>query len=271
MVFGWFKKELSDEEKTAILESVRADFEGEALSDGTLRRYCVAREWDKQKIVEMLQSHLAWRKETLPVERTPAIEKVLESGRIRLLRGGSEPVICVDFKWGRFLLDGFETQDIVKAQICVLEDALAEADAASPEGVPAQFISVSTGGPPPTQFIKDISPIFDVNYPERMKTGIIYPIPRWLKHLVDAMLIFLSKRTRDKFVLLSEEAEFVEKTGLPADKLPEDLKGGIEASKERRKKAMEDEQARNQMPKEFQDAMADADQNTQVMMSQVAC
>merc|ERR1711998_709925 len=105
----------------------------------------------------------------------------------------------------------------------VLEDVLAEADAASSEEGSAQFVSVSTGGPPPTQFLKDVSPIFDVNYPERMKSGIIYPIPRWLKYVVDALLVFVSKRTRDKFILVSEEADFVETTGLRAEDLPEDL------------------------------------------------
>jgi len=271
MFSRWFKKEPTDEEKAAVVDAVRDEFKGEALSDATIKRYCVAREWDQPKIVEMLQSHLAWRKETLPIERTPAIEKVLESGRIRVLRRGPEPVICVDFMWGRFLLDGFDAQDIVKAEISVLEDVLAEADAACPEECPAQFIAVSTGGPPPTDFIKNISPIFDVNYPERMKAGIIYPIPRWLKYLVDTLLVFLAKRTRDKFILLAEEKEFVETTGLSAEELPEDLKGGIEASKERRKKALEDEQARNQLPQEFREAMATANENTQVMISQAAC
>lgn len=271
MLSRWFGRELSAEEKTKLVESVRAQFEGEDLSDATLRRFCVAREWDEKATVEMLKEHLKWRKETLPIERSAEIDRVMESGRIRALRRGKNPIILVDFMWGQFLLDEFTEDQIIKAQFYLLEDVLAEADALCPADEPAQYIAVSTGGPPPTPFIRKISPLFDINYPERCASAIIYPIPRWMKYVADAILLILPKRTREKFLMYAEEEQLLEKTGLTADELPEDLKGGIDASRERREKAMANEKTWSQLPDEFKDAVTKADTDVQVMMSMAAC
>lgn len=287
-LFG--KTELTDAQKLEMISSVRGTLfcqaeaihgkcltkqemlEEGSLSDATLRRFCVAREWEEAQIVEMLQAHLKWRKETLPMERTPAIERVLESGRIRVLRKGKTPIMVTDFLWGEFLLDeNITAEDIIAAQICLTEEVLAEADAASAEDEPAQYIAVTTGGPPPVPFIKQIAPIFEGNYPERCCSGIIYPIPRWLSYVAWAILKLVPERTQKKFVLLSEEAEFCEKTGLSPDELPEDLKGGIEGQKVRRAEAMTDEKRLAQMPEGFKDAITNADQNVEVLLSQAAC
>lgn len=196
---------------------------------------------------------------------------MLDSGRIRILRRGKDPIVAVDFMWGQFLLDGFDEDDIINAQFFVLEDILAEADAACPEDQPASYIALSTGGPPPTAFIKKISPIFDINYPERCSKGVIYPIPRWMKYVADAILLLVPKRTRDKFIMLSDEQDLCETTGINSADLPEDLKGGIEASRARREKAMEDERTKTQLPKVYLDAVAEGGQAQVVAMSQAAC
>ena len=219
---------LTAEEKSVLVKKIGEKFEADNLSEATIGRFCVAREWKEAAIVTMLEDHTEWRRATLPIERTPAIDRVLDSGRIRVLRRGQEPLVAVDFMGGQFLCDDFNEDDIVASMCYVLEDVLAEADAASPADQPAQYIALNTGGPPPTAFIKKISPIFEVNYPERCCKGVIYPIPKWAKYIAKAILLLLPKRTRDKFIMLSEEAELCETCGLSAGDLPEDLKGGID-------------------------------------------
>jgi hypothetical protein len=165
----------------------------------------------------------------------------------------------------------FTEKQTINAQIYVLEDVLAEADAAMDDGEPAQYLSVSTGGPPPRGFVNSITPIFDINYPERLQTAIIYPIPVWLRYIANAILIIVPKRTREKFVMFSDEPDLLEKLGMTSDQLPEDLKGGIEASRIRREKALQDQARRDQMPEGFADAVAQGDQEVSVAMSQAAC
>lgn len=267
----WFGAELTDEEKSKFVETVQSKFEADTFSVATIRRFCIAREWDEAAVVAMLEEHKKWRSATLPIEKSPAIERVLESGRIRVLRRGREPVVAVDFMWGKFLLDDFNEDDIIAAQFFTLEDIIAEADAAGPEDQPAQYIAVSTGGPPPTAFIKKISPLFDVNYPERAGKGIIYPIPRWMKYVADVILLLVPKRTRDKFIMLAEEEEFLQETGMKSEELPETLKGGIDADRARRDKAAEDERTKEQLPEVYKEAIANPDMAQQVAMSQAAC
>merc|ERR1711924_162925 len=101
--------------------------------------------------------------------------------------------------------------------------------------------------------------------------AIIYPIPRWLKYVADTVLLLLPRRTREKFVMLSEEEELLEKTGMSQDELPEFLKGGLEAIKARRDQALQDKNRLAQMPEEFQEAVAQSDQDVQVLMTQAAC
>jgi len=273
MLSRLFGREKTEAEKKELIQNVRSKFEGEEeyLTDATMTRFGIAREWDEAKMVEMLTEHLKWRKETLPVQRTPAIERVLESGRIRALRRGKEPVLCVDFKWGSFLLDDFKDDDVIAAQVLLCEEVLAEADAACGPDEAAQYITVSTGGPPPMPFVKKVVPVFDINYPERTKKAIIYPIPTILAYVAWAILKFVPERTRNKFSLLSEEEDLCRESGLTPEELPEDLKGGIEASKARRDEALKDEKKLAQMPEGFKDAVTQADTQVAVSMSQAAC
>lgn len=268
----FFKKELTDEEKAQMIISLRSEFEDAVakaeLSDATLRRFCVAREWDQAAAAKMLRDHLAWREATLPIQRSDAIDRVLDSGRLRILRRGPHPIICIDFMWGGFVTDDCTIDDIIAANIFVVEDVLLEADAA---GQPAQYTIVSTGGPPSRDVQNKVSGVMEGNYPERLKTAIIYPIPRWAKFVADALLVLLPRRTREKFVLLAEEADLCETTGLSAQDLPERLKGGIDAERQRSDEAVKDPKRLAAMPDEMIDAIHSAEGGTQTMMAQVAC
>jgi hypothetical protein len=231
----------------------------------------VARDWDEQSIVEMVKEHLTWRTANLPMEVSPVISRVLESKRIQVLRRGAKPIICVDFMWGNFLLDGFEIDDIMAAMVSALEDVLAEADALCLDSGAAQYILVATGGPPPSSFVSNVSSLLDINYPERLLTALIYPIPVWMEYVAYGIFMFTSSRTREKVTMLSEESALLEHTGLSAEELPDDLKGGIEASNARREKALLDEACREQMPEEFMDAVTSGEQQVKVPMAQAAC
>jgi hypothetical protein len=266
-----FEKALTDEEQVQFIAAVRekVDVSQDKFADAHVRRFCVGSEWDETATVEQLRKHLKWREETLPIERTPAVDRVINSGRITVLRRGKEPIFLVDFMWGRFLLDDFKETDIYKAQILLAEEMLAEADALCPEDEPAQWIAISTGGPPPSGYVGNNIATFVVNYPERCIRAIIYPIPKWLQYVADVILKMAPKRTRAKFVMLSDESELLEKTGLAAADLPESLQGGLTGAYERRDKAKDD--ALEQLPQVFMDALTKADHDVQVMMTQAAC
>jgi len=256
-------KEPTDEEKAQIISSLRSslDISAEKMSDAHLRRFAIAREWNEKAASEMLTEHLKWREETLPMAHSAEIQRVIDSGRIRVLRRGKQPIICADFMWGGLLLEEDITKKhILDANIYVLEDVLAEADALMDDGQPAKYLSVCTGGPPPMDFIRYISPTFDINYPERLQTAIVYPVPTLFRYMVKAIMVLLPKRTSDKFCIFSEERDLLEKLGITSDELPEELKGGYQGSKERQNKLLQDKARMEQMPEGFVDAVAQGDQ-----------
>jgi hypothetical protein len=248
------RQELSAQEKVSIISLLRSEFPEELVSNATLQRFLSAHEWNIKAASELVQKHLQWRNATLPIQRTDAIQRILDSGRIRVLRRGIDPVVCVDFMWGKFLEDGFSADDILNAHLSVLEDVLAESDAIHASlpkhevqdkpirllgtasstadqdaGEYGRYIGISSGGVPPLPYIRKLAPVLDANYPERMSTAIIYPIPRIMEGLVPGIKKFINKRDRERFEMFAHEEQLLERTGLRAEDLPEDLRGGMHA------------------------------------------
>ena len=114
-----------------------------------------------------------------------------------MLRGGANPVVLVDFLWGKFL-DGVDPTMLLSAYIALTDELLQAADAEREPGDPAQIQYICAGGPPPMAYIKACSTVMEANYPERCGSTAIYPVPWVVKAMVDTMLAFLPRRTKAK-------------------------------------------------------------------------
>jgi hypothetical protein len=105
------------------------------------------------------------------------------------------------------------------------EAAIEKADA---DGHP-QLVVVSFGGPAPCEIARALYRCFEKHFPNRLKTAVIYPVPRVLAKVAHGCLAFVSAPIRQKISVAVEEEEVVEGARLTsAEQLPEDWRGGID-------------------------------------------
>ena len=199
----------------------------------TARRFLIARDFDRDPASSMLQAHLEWRRATLPIERTPEIEKVLASPRFRVLRRGTHPVTNTNFMRGEFL-SGTSEQVLILAYIAFTEELLEAADECCAPDEWASCTCICSGGWPPMSFCRKLAAVLEPNYPERLGGTLIYPVPKVVAALVNGAISFLPRRTREKFALLSNEKQLCLKAGLKAEDLPEGF-SDLEQSRERQR------------------------------------
>jgi hypothetical protein len=168
---------------------------------GTARRFLVARDWSLDKATKMLSKHVEWNESEqaavvgklgLTSQRTVSREGlseevtgILASKRFRLLVGGAEPVIIVDFLWGKFM-DGVSADSLMTAYLVFLAEVLGNADALREPDLPAKVKSILVGGSPPMAYVRLTHPVFEANFPERLGTSAVYPVPWVIKVIVDA-------------------------------------------------------------------------------------
>lgn len=210
--------------------------EGEEQDAAYLRRFVVANDLDVAKAVKHVKEERAWRKKTFPLTLSEKEQEVFSSGRVRFL--GINPdgvaVFSYDFMWGKFL-DGFTADEIVNAQVHMAEDCIAKMKELAPQG-PGRWTAICGGGPPPSEWSKKASAVFERYYPERLQRSLIYPVPLFMKKVVDAIIYWLPERTKAKFSVISTEEELRELANIPTDgpiQLPEDMLGGIDGARER--------------------------------------
>ena len=168
---------------------------------GTARRFLIARDWSLDKATKMLGKHIEWNESEqaavvgklgLTSQRAASREGlseevvgILASNRFRLLVGGAEPVILVDFLWGKFM-EGVSVDALMAAYLVFLAEVLGNADALREPGSPAKVKSILVGGSPPMAYVRLTHPVFEANFPERLGTSAIYPVPWVIKVIVDA-------------------------------------------------------------------------------------
>ena len=130
------------------------------VSRCTARRFLIARDFDRGAASSMLQAHLEWRRATLPIERTPEIEKVLASPRFRVLRTGINPVTNTNFMGGDFL-SGTSEQVLLQAYLCFIEDLLEAADECCGPDEWASCTCICSGGWPPMSFCRKLAAVLE--------------------------------------------------------------------------------------------------------------
>lgn len=210
--------------------------DGEEQDQQYLKRFAIANELDVGKAIAHIHQERAWRKEKFPLTLTAQQEEVFTSKRVRYVGVNTEGfgVYAYDFMWGKFL-EGCNVDDVIQAQTFMIENVIAEMREKAPDG-PGRWISICLGGPPPSAWSKKAASVFERYYPERLERVIIYPVPHFMKKVVDAIIYWLPARTKAKFAIISTEEELRELAGIPAGgaiEMPADMLGGIDAVKER--------------------------------------
>lgn len=229
MFFGG--KEKSQEEQDAALAELKAKLEGEEVpgrypgtsaDDSDLRRFLVARDFDVVKADTMVRAHIAWRKETFPIERDAAAAMLIESKRVGEILGWNslnEPVVLFDCAWGG-LLSGVTSEKFISAYILFVEEVLVEMQKRGSN----RWVWLAIGGAPPMDVARQLSSIFELNYPELLHVAVIAPIAPRVKAVINGMLWFLPERTKAKFALASSSQEACSLMDHKVEDLPEYLR-----------------------------------------------
>eukprot|EP00928_Gymnodinium_smaydae_P025599 TRINITY_DN20339_c0_g1_i1.p1 TRINITY_DN20339_c0_g1~~TRINITY_DN20339_c0_g1_i1.p1 ORF type:complete len:324 (+),score=53.21 TRINITY_DN20339_c0_g1_i1:75-1046(+) len=221
-------EELASEELGGIRDSITC---------ATRRRFLLANDMDVSRSAVSLRRHCMWKREMFPIEMTPAVREILDSNRFRFLglnRQGCA-VSVIDFMWGKFLDGVDDLQDFQNAYIHFVEGVLSHMEEHAPAGQ-RKLVNIIVGGPPPTSFIRPLSAVMEANYPERLASSIIYPVPWAFKFVVDSMIWFLPSRTQKKFAVCSNEDQLRSLAEVPEQsefQLPDDLLGGLAGVRER--------------------------------------
>ena len=204
-----------------------------AGNDAGLQRFIVARKGNLQAAKKMFVEHLAWRRSVFPIPKTGLVARLLdEEVRFRRLRRDSDgcPVLLVNVLFGEFVQDDIPETALVLASLRIFEDAL---DSLDPLGGPQQLTAIVFGGPPPVAWAQVMVKVFQNNYPERLRLGVIYPLPSHFVALLRRVLWFVDENTRSKIELVSEERPLLDLLGFRTDDLPLNIRGGVEGVGER--------------------------------------
>mmetsp|Transcript_24736 Transcript_24736/g.53793 ORF Transcript_24736/g.53793 Transcript_24736/m.53793 type:complete len:407 (-) Transcript_24736:294-1514(-) len=210
--------------------------ESDAGTDMSLRRFLVAQKLDVVKAEDMFAKHLVWRRRVFPIERSGAVEKILNHGK-RLRRIGRTadnlPVIVMDFLWGYFL-EGVCAADCLRATLYFVETELRD-------DVSTQCVVVTYGGCPPLDYAAALASMMQANYPERLSRAAVYPIPRVMAAIGRTVLGMLDPGVAAKVQLHYEENAFLEFLKFSHEELPPNMQGGLQGAE---KQFAPDSQAR---------------------------
>lgn len=186
---------------------------------GALRRFLIARKLDVSKAQDMLDEHVRWRKDNLPVELTDDVRAELVKGKFYILPGAKDvnghPVVVV--RSGLFDPKTRDLDATIKAFLLLLEKSLQDL------GEEGKFsILYDRDGFQMSNFDFDLlkawAKIASDNYPERLASVALYPSGRILAGLFKMVSVFFDPRTRAKIKMVQDTDEL--QSLIPADALP---------------------------------------------------
>mmetsp|Transcript_31723 Transcript_31723/g.98946 ORF Transcript_31723/g.98946 Transcript_31723/m.98946 type:complete len:382 (-) Transcript_31723:17-1162(-) len=240
MVF--WGRALSEEEQDAAVAQLQerlkdvevpGRYPGSVADAADLRRFLAARDFDLAKAEAMVRAHVVWRNQTFPVARDATIDMLLATkrvGEILAWNSENEPVVLFDCSWGNMLSGGVSASQFFDAYLVFVEEILTEMQ--SRKSLRWNWLSI--GGPPPTDLARQLSAIFEANYPELLHVAVIAPIPHRIKRIINTFLWFLPEKTKSKFAIASGSQEMCGFLQCKVEDLPEHLRD-IEAYESGRK------------------------------------
>lgn len=194
-------EEFNEEE---VFMEMRRKFPQE--TDNTLRRFCVARNFNLENASNMLTKHLQWRQENLPVMYDSCAKEI--DKEIFTHRGFD--------KCGRpiFLYHGSrndpntnETSQVIQAVIFALETAFAAADSNESDGKAIIIFYLNKGSQFDPNLIRCFANTMSDNYPERCFKALIFPGTQLAFTLWNLVKYFFDQRTREKVMIVPRELQ----------------------------------------------------------------
>ena len=85
-------------------------------------------------------------------------------------------------------MEGVSVDALMAAYLVFLAEVLGNADALREPDSPTKVKSILVGGSPPMAYVRLTHPVFEANFPERLGTSAIYPVPWVIKVIVDASM-----------------------------------------------------------------------------------
>jgi len=178
-------------------------------------RFLSARNGNVPEAMTLIQGHERWRNEFFPIDLTePSLQKLLKAHAVSEIDIESEeeeekaPVVYIDF--AKLQAMGVESDslsiDVVKAFVVYTETLLSKSS--DPRGPKtSQFVdltgvSFKQGLQPGV--LKKLYATFEPNYPETLEKMVLYPVPKIMVRVVNAMLSFVNEHTRKKFIITDD-------------------------------------------------------------------
>ena len=206
---------LSSEQK-GVLDELTEVFcsEGSELDRSDVLRFCVARDFDKEKSQAMLQAHIGWRKATLPIEKTPSVQDSLSKRRFYYLcqdKTNDRPIVYVNLL--RYVQDkSYDPQTELQASLYTIENEVAPRIKRDSVGSHAWSMLLDISGikSPPLAFLQLMNSTYEANYPERLHRMVMFPVNSFVKKIIQGILVFVDPKTRAKFYFVNTVKELVE-------------------------------------------------------------
>lgn len=175
-------------------------------------RFLSARKGNVPEAMTMIQGHERWRNDFFPIDLTDTnLQRVLRAHAVSEVDIGEEDkaaVVYIDFSKLQQMVGTDENSllNVVQAFVIYTETLLSRSpDPRSPKT--SQFIDL-TGVNLKQGFrvnlLKKLYRTFEPNYPETLERMVLYPVPKALVSVVNAMLGFVNEHTRKKFVITDD-------------------------------------------------------------------
>ncbi|EAR84753.1 divergent CRAL/TRIO domain protein (macronuclear) [Tetrahymena thermophila SB210] len=214
-VFQKFKDTVEAQSQTTFTAQMSEENKKFYLNQNEIIRILLARDFDPKKSLEMWKNWVQWREQNKPetIKEQDIVEE-LKAGKA-FLTGGYDiqknPILVAVFR--RHIPGAIPRETTEKFFIHYLEDALKKARQTGSGRVTifADMVGYSNKNfsTKDSDLIKKLLSILQDNYPESLGKLIVFK-PTWLFKFVYAIVKpFLSKRTKEKIVLLKKEEEIL--------------------------------------------------------------
>jgi hypothetical protein len=197
----------------------------EDIPDGGLVCFLEHARWQMESAATHLREHLKWRTSNLPVPRSE-VAQVLDADKVSVLDGltsGGNPVLVLNFKQ---LMQADYTNEKelsmhVRATVYCAEEMIRR----MPPGVNQWVALINCSGimMPPTTFLNAFSQAFKANYPERVQTIVVYPVPTFVVRFVESMTKLLPERTRKKVTFSADLDGLCRELGMERELLSDSM------------------------------------------------
>eukprot|EP00984_Skeletonema_dohrnii_P031445 scaffold23959_cov114-Skeletonema_dohrnii-CCMP3373.AAC.2 len=174
-------------------------------------RFLSARRGNVPEAMTMIQAHERWRNDFFPIDLTnPSLQQVMKAhavSEVDIGEGGHAAVVYIDFAKLQMMATGQDLSlDVVQAFVVYTETLLSRSpDPRRPKT--SQFVDL-TGVNLKQGFkvnmLKKLYRTFEPNYPETLEKMVMYPVPKALVSVMNAMLSFVNEHTRKKFVITDD-------------------------------------------------------------------